>query len=105
MTIPRSHMHTVIGALLLVWLCSQVVLAANPIRITDAAPGFVRLVRNIETERLGIPNPVGLAFSPKANTFQVASGNESLQPIPPDTNLFLLTLMGTPAGMVRIAAQ
>jgi len=98
-------MHTVIGALLLVWLCSQVVLAANPIRITDAAPGFARRVRNIETERLGISNPVGLAFSPKANTFQVVSGNESLQPIPPDTNLFLLTLMEQSAGIVRIAAQ
>jgi uncharacterized protein YjiK len=105
MTVPRSHMHIVIGALLLVWLCSQVALAASPVSITDVAPAYVRQIRNIETARLGIHNPVGLAFSDKANTFQVVSGHPSSQPVPRDTNLFLLTLMGTTAGMVRITAQ
>jgi uncharacterized protein YjiK len=105
MTVPRSHMHIVIGALLLVWLCSQVALAANTVSITGVAPAYVWQVRNIETAGLGIHNPVGLAFSAKANTFQVVSGHASSQPVPRDTNLFLLTLMGTSAGMVRITAQ
>lgn len=81
-------------SLLLLWLCHQVLLPSRAIvraqsepyapmttvvnaEQNDASPNapkpFVRLVRTIETARLGIRNPAGLAFAPAANLFHVLS--------------------------------
>jgi hypothetical protein len=53
---------------LILWCYSS----ANPLILAqDGQSGYVRLVRNIKTRKLGFPNPAGLAFSSSANAFIV----------------------------------
>ena len=63
---------------------------------------FIRQVRSIETDELGIINPSSLAFSPDTNIFYILSQN---QPKAQAADIFLLTPTEDRIGSARIAAQ
>ena len=76
-------------------------------RQASAAPGatdFVRQVRVLEIDRAGLRNPAGLAFSSRANAFQVMEAHGQGQPAPGQTDFIKLTPFSHPAGSARIAA-
>lgn len=81
-----------------------------PVSTVSAQPGsdFVRVARIIETPLPGIPNPAGVAFSRKANTFIVLQHIEPPgppdRPKPPDAEVILITHKAKLAGSRRIAA-
>jgi uncharacterized protein YjiK len=66
---------------------------------------FIRQVRSIETDDLGILNPVGISFSIRANTFHVFSGRGPAQQPSPVADIFILMPTEDPVGSVRIAAD
>ncbi len=68
------------------------------------APAPVRLARIIEPIEVGIPNPAGLAFSPRAGTLLVVQRPIPGPPPGPVTDIELITLAEQRAGTVRIAA-
>jgi hypothetical protein len=81
-----------------------------PASTVSAQPGsdFVRRARIIETPLPGLPNPAGVAFSRRANTFIVLQHIEPREPPdrpgPPDADVILITHREKPAGSRRIAA-
>ncbi|MCE7985134.1 MAG: hypothetical protein DYG89_28510 [Caldilinea sp. CFX5] len=92
-------------ALLLLWACYQFA-ATSPVAVAEeAAPPLVRRVRDLETSRLGILNPAGLAFAPKAGAFHIISKRSAAQPTPTDTDLAQLLPTEIAAGVTKIAAQ
>jgi DNA-binding beta-propeller fold protein YncE len=65
---------------------------------------FVRQVRVIETDVLGLRNPAGLVFSPEANAFHVAEARKPTQPPTPFSDIMMITPTEDLAGSARIAA-
>lgn len=65
---------------------------------------YVRRVRAIDTDELGIANPAGLAFSSKAMTFLVVEARRPAQPPARVSDVILITPVEDRAGSVRIAA-
>jgi uncharacterized protein YjiK len=61
---------------------------------------FIRQVRVMESDEAGVLNPVGLAFSSRANAFQVIEGQSGSV----NTDLVKLTPFADRAGSTRIAA-
>ena len=73
----------------------------------NQAPGatdFIRQVRVLEIDRAGLHNPAGLAFSSRANAFQVMEAHEPGQPAPSTTAFIKLTPFADRAGSAQIAA-
>lgn len=64
-------------AMLFLGLGRQVSRADSTTVNGQGKPVYVGRVRNLETDRMGILNPAGLAFSPKANTFQIISKRQA----------------------------
>ncbi len=60
-------------------------------------------VRAIETADVGVPHPVGLAFSPIANAFLVQEARPAGQPGAPRSNIVLITMFEDRAGSVSVA--
>lgn len=71
----------------------------------EVAQPFIRLVRNIETARLGIRNPAGLAFSPATNLFHVLSEQGAGEQPITATRLAHLQPTATAASATQIAEQ
>src|SRR3989304_3486381 len=70
---------------------------------TGSAQGnaaFIRQVRALESDKTGLLNPAGLAFSSRANAFQVIEGQSGSV----NTDLVKLTPFADRAGSTRIAA-
>src|SRR3989304_3765798 len=61
---------------------------------------FIRQVRALESDKTGLLNPAGLAFSSRANAFQVIEGQSGSV----NTDLVKLTPFADRAGSTRIAA-
>ena len=61
---------------------------------------FIRQVRTLESDKTGLLNPAGLAFSSRANAFQVIEEQSGSV----NTDLVKLTLFADRAGSARIAA-
>lgn len=102
----RSYRPNIILlSLLLLWVCYQSG-ATSPVAVAEeAAPPFVRRVRNLETGRLGILHPAGLAFAPKAGAFHIISGRSAARPTPADTDLSQLLPTEIAGSVTKIAAQ
>ena len=62
--------------------------------------GFIRLVRTMESDQTGLLRPAGLAFSSKANAFQVIEGQSTSA----NTDVINLTPFEDRVGSARIAA-
>src|SRR5262245_38896805 len=62
-----------------------------------AQPGYLRLVRSIKMEPLGLPHPAGLAYLPGPNQFVVL-------PAAPAPDALLLTALAEPAGTLALSA-
>lgn len=67
-------------------------------------PAFVRHVRALESDEMGLSNPAGLAFSPGANAFHVVEAPGRGRPPPADTDIITLTPFADRVGSARIAA-
>jgi uncharacterized protein YjiK len=67
-------------------------------------PEHIRRIRAIEADRLGVTNPAGLAFSPRANTLLVVRNRKGTGPANNFSNIYPLTLLEDRTGSVRIAA-
>ncbi len=65
---------------------------------------FVRQVRAMESDEMGVPNPAGLAFSSRANVFHVVEAPGQGQPPPANTDIIKLTPFSDQVGSARIAA-
>lgn len=89
----------------LIWIIFVLFLLDHSSLFAQHDPGFVRHVRIIETDELNIFRPAGLAYSPGANVFYVLSGRNSNQPVPANTQIFLLTPTEKRRGAVPIAAE
>ena len=61
---------------------------------------FIRKVRVIESDEIGLANPAGIAFSTKGNTFHVADAS---QVKPNQTDLAKVTSLAARAGLVQIS--
>ena len=70
----------------------------------QAQSDYYRHVRTIETDRMGIPRPAGVAYSPATDTFLIVQPRDPEQSQPGTTNLFMLTQLEELAGSVSIAA-
>jgi DNA-binding beta-propeller fold protein YncE len=66
-------------------------------------PTALHLVRVIETNTMGVPNPVGLAFAPDSNTFMVLPAHNPAQPADGAADLTMITLLEEPVGVVHLA--
>jgi hypothetical protein len=82
-------------------------LSFNWISLSSAqdAPGFIRNVRILELDRVGIQNPVGLAFSQNANAFHVLETHKPSQPPFGQTDINLITAVEKNKGSARISAS
>ncbi len=87
------------------WLISLLSFVWSATTFAQDDTAFIRQVRSIETDDLGILNPTGLSFSIRANTFHVLAGRGPTQPPPPVADIFLLTPNDDLAGSVSIAAK
>ena len=94
---------SLIFAIILVWFISLLSFVRSPTTFAQDHTAFIRRVRSIETDDLGIPNPAGLSFSIRANTLHVLAGVEPARPSVAD--IFLLTPTEDLAGYVDIAAE
>jgi len=90
--------------IVLVLLIPLIAFAASSVSRAQEAPPYLRLVRAIETGGLGVPNPAGLAFSPRANTFLVVQARAMQQPATDTTGIFMITHLEDFAGSVIVAA-
>ena len=70
------------------WLASRLRLGAlicllalvtSPVASAQEPSAYLRYVRTIETARAGVPEPVGLTFSPVANAFLLPQASSTLQ--------------------------
>ena len=83
-------------AMLVSVVCDSTTFAKND-------PTFIRRVRCIETEELGILNPAGWSFSYRANIFHLL---DRRSPTPPSMDdILLLTPTEVLADSIRIAAE
>lgn len=71
-----------------------------PASLAQSEPAFIRQVRVMESDQTGLFTPAGLAFSARANAFQVIEGRSSSA----NTDLIKLTPFADRAGSARIAA-
>jgi hypothetical protein len=94
----------------LTYLIILAVLAWAPVPVGGATvlaqdpPGYVRHVRTLETGDLGVANPAGLAFSPRAGAFYVVASRGPAQPPPVMLELFKVGRFGERDATARIAA-
>jgi hypothetical protein len=65
---------------------------------------FVRQVRAMESDEMGVPHPAGLAFSSRAKAFHVVGARAQGQPPPARTDIIKLTPFSDQVGSARIAA-
>ncbi len=99
-----EHQKTsLIFAIILVWFISPFAFVWSSTTFAQDSSAFIRRVRFIETNELDIPNPAGLSFSFRANTFHVLTGVEPARPSV--TDIFLLTPTEDLVGSVRIATE
>jgi hypothetical protein len=71
-----------------------------PASSTQSNAGFIRLVRAIESDQTGLLRPAGLAFSFRANAFEVIEGQSASA----TTDIIKLKPFGDQAGSARFAA-
>jgi uncharacterized protein YjiK len=71
-----------------------------PASSAQSNAAFIRQVRALEGDKTGLLSPVGLAFSSRANAFQVMERQNASA----DTNLVKVTPFADRAGSARIAA-
>jgi uncharacterized protein YjiK len=71
-----------------------------PVSSAQGNAAFIRQVRAMESDEAGVLNPVGLAFSTRANAFQVIEGQSASA----STDLFKMTPFTDGTGSARIAA-
>ena len=74
-------------------------LATAPVGLAQSDTAFIRQVRVMESKEAGVPNPIGLTFSARANAFQILGR----QPISLTTDLIGMTPFADRAGTVRLA--
>ncbi|MCI0690403.1 DNRLRE domain-containing protein [candidate division KSB1 bacterium] len=79
----------------------NLLLALGTSSVTSAQEPFayLRLVRVIDTGKLGIANPVGLAFSPAADVFLLS---QARKPDQTDAKITMITFFDDPAGSVTV---
>ena len=68
-------------------------------------PAFIRQVRVMEADQTGVQNPVGLAFSARANAFYVLEVFGKGQFPLDETNIAKLSAFADQAGSARISAK
>ncbi|MCH8877491.1 MAG: S8 family serine peptidase, partial [Chloroflexi bacterium] len=78
--------------------------AESSIGPAEPVAAYVRQVRTLDTGEIGVPNPVGLAYLPQANTLQVVEAREAGGRLGGFSDIKQITLVEEPAGSVRIAA-
>ena len=83
------------------------ILSLNWISVGSAqdSADHIRIVRALETDELGIKNPVGLAFSQKANAFHVLETHKPSLPPFGHTDIVMITAVEDKKGSARIAAS
>jgi len=77
--------------------------AWSSITLAQDDTAYIRKVRSMETDELGIFNPAGLSFSMRTNTFYVLSSPKVSRPSAPD--IFLLTPTKDLVGNLSIATE
>ena len=86
----------------LLWLISLFSLIWSSAALAADHSAFIKRVRSMETDDLGIPHPSGLAFSANTNILYVLHQN---QPNEQAADIFRLTLTEDRIGAARIVAQ
>src|SRR5687768_4070780 len=71
-----------------------------PASSAQSNTAFIRMVRAIESDQTGLVSPAGLAFSFRANAFQVVEAQSASA----TTDMVKLTPLADQAGSARIAA-
>jgi uncharacterized protein YjiK len=66
-------------------------------------PTDLHLVRVIDTNTVGVPNPVGLAFAQASSTFVMLPAHDPAQPADSTADLAMITALEEPAGVVHLA--
>lgn len=64
---------------------------------------YVRKVRAIDPQKLGVTNPVGLAFSQKANALLLIEGEQTKAPSLGRCEVVLISLLRDPMGSLSVA--
>jgi len=98
-TYSRKISFAFVPVLLVVIFLS--LLGNGSVTLAQTNSAFVREVRVLETDEMGVSNPAGLVFSPKANAFYVMEGRKRGQT---NTDLIKLTPFADRAGSARISA-
>ncbi len=71
----------------------------------QSAPGYIREVRKLETDEVGIRNPVGLAYSEQAKAFHVIEASRPSSPSLGQTDIVTISTFADQKGSARIAAS
>src|SRR6266498_2611946 len=100
-TIFRNYLFT---PLIILGLLFNLSFTKEPAGAAPGTTGLLRQVRVMEIDRAGLHNPAGLAFSAKANAFQVLEGNVQGQPPSDHVDFVQLTPFAHDAGSARIMA-
>jgi hypothetical protein len=74
-----------------------------PISSAQGSAPVIWQVHVMESDKTGLSNPVGLAFSSRANAFEVLEGRGQGQPPSVNTDLIKLTAFADRVGVARIA--
>ncbi len=90
--------------MVLAGLLSLFLMKEYAVTLAQNGNAFVRQVRTMESDEMGIPNPAGLAFSPRAGAFHVVEARGQGQPPPAETDIIKLTPFSDRVGSARIAA-
>src|SRR5215217_8429631 len=72
--------------------------------LAQGTAAILRQVRVLDVDPAGLHNPAGLAFSNRANAFEVMEGRRLGQPVSGSTDFIKLTPFAHRAGLARIAA-
>jgi len=94
-----------IGSLrILVGLIFVLATAGSSASLAQEASAFVRQVRAMEIDELGLLNPAGLAYSPRSGALLGVTARRPAQPMPSNLDIVEIALVEYRLGSARIAA-
>lgn len=95
----RSMTRCLVVVVVFTWIMAYLAYTAEAVQRKD---GFFHEVRYIYTSDLGVPNPIGVAYLPKIDTFQVMNASPSDQSLSTFTDLVSITMDEKSNRLIRV---
>jgi uncharacterized protein YjiK len=99
MMLSNRSKKWIILSLILAGMLAFSSLGIRPVTLAQTSPAPIRLVRTLEAEDAGVPNPAGLTYSTKGNAFYILDGKRGGQA---NTDFIKMTPFAGKVGLSRI---